>query len=279
MGLSLIVRLPDGFTDEHQRAILRYLIEGRTVLSQTEWRLILNGFDQLHQALIVTSAGTTTFRQVYQAQVDRPFADTFIAELLKLPDGTQDYSPLRARIAKSIVTRLQESGLRRPDLPETNLLLAYCLYFWESFAAGYAFEIEIYRDLTAAGIIFEAHDVRDQHGRLSPYDLRVLGLRGDIKTSLYFLYVGRGRGLPHDFYVTRFYEGRRQRTLVVMLKPEAWAKIDGEPIAAMLEQATHVFPAAALVKLEAGEIVVTDYAVWKAKVLQRQRREECGDER
>lgn len=157
---------------------------------------------------------------------------------------------------------------------ETNLLLAYCLYSWESFATGYAFEVEIYRDLTAAGIAFEAHDIRDRQGRLSPYDLKVLGLRGDIKTSLYFLYVRRGRGLPHDFYVTCFYEGERRRTLVVMLKPEAWSQIDGGTITAILEEATYVFPSAALVELEGGKIVVADYAIWKTKVLHRQRGEE-----
>ncbi len=272
MEPTLRIHLPAGFTNDHQRLILKYLVEGRTALSQIEWQLVLNGFNQLHQALVVTPEGATSFRQVYQAQVDRPFADAFIAELLRLPDVARDYPSLRARIAQAIVMRLRQGGLRRPDLPETNLLLTYCLYFWESFAAGYAFEVEIYRDLTAAGIAFEAHDIRDRQGRLSPYDLKVLGLRGDIKTSLYFLYVGRGRGLPHDFYVTRFYEGRRRRTLIVMLKPEAWTQIDGETVAVVLEQATRVFPTAALVELEAGKIVVADYAVWKIKVLHRQRR-------
>jgi hypothetical protein len=74
--------------------------------------------------------------------------------------------------------------------------LAYCLYFWESFAAGYAFEVEIFRDLSASGIRFKAHDIRTRRSRLSPYDLEIMGLRGDVKTSFYFLYVGRGQGLP-----------------------------------------------------------------------------------
>jgi hypothetical protein len=275
----LRIHLPAGFTDDHQRLILKYLIEGRAALSLVEWRLVLNGFDRLHQALVVTAEGAITFRQVYQVQVDHLFADAFIAELLQLPNVIRDYPPLRAHTARAIVTRLQQSGLRHPDSPESNLLLAYCLYFWESFAAGYAFEVAIYRDLTAAGIAFEAHDIRHQRGRLSPYDLRVLGLRGDIKTSLYFLYVGRGRGLPHDFYLTRFYEADRQRTLVVILKPEAWTKIDGDTIVKTLEQALSAFPKAALVELESAKIVVVDYAVWKTKVLHRQHREEIKDER
>jgi hypothetical protein len=272
------IRLPASFTDDHQRLILKYLVEGRWTLSQAEWRLVLGGFDLLHQALVVTQEGALTFRQVYQAQVDRPFADLYIAELLKLSDVAQGYSSLRARLARAIVKRLQQAGPRWPDLLETNLLLAYCLYFWESFAAGYAFEVEIYRDLTTAGIAFEAHDIRDRDARSSPYDLKILGLRGDIKTSLYFLYVRRSRGLPHDFYVTRFYRGSHRRTLVVMLKPKAWDQIDGETVTALLEEAARAFPTPVMIELEAGTVVIAAYEVWKAKVLRRQQEREGSDD-
>jgi len=270
--MTTTLRLPTDFTDGQQRLILKYLVEGRQALNQAEWRLILDGFDLLHQALIVTQEKTLTFRQVYQEQVDCPFADLYLAELLKLPDTTRGYPSLRARMARVITKRL------RHDIPETNLPLAYCLYFWESFAAGYAFEVEIYRDLTAAGIDFEAHDIRNRHARRSPYDLKVLGLQGDIKTSLYFLYVRRGRGLPHDFYITRFYQGYRQRTLVVMLKPKAWDQIDGDTVKASLEKAARHFPLPATAKLEAGTIVIVDYEVWKQKVLRRQQRQHIGEQ-
>ena len=89
----------------------------------------------------------------------------------------------------------------------SNLLVAYCLYFWESFAVGYAFEVEIFRDLSASGIEFSAHELRDRRARLSAHDLVVLNLYGDIKNTLYFLQVRRSQQLPHDFYITRFYEG------------------------------------------------------------------------
>lgn len=121
----------------------------------------------------------------------------------------QEHTTLRARIARTIVHHLHEVNLRQGDVPTSNLLLAYCLYFWESFAVGYAFEVEIYRDLTRSGVVFQAHDLRDHGARLSAYDLQILNQKGDVKTSLYFLFVRRSREFAHDFYITRFYEGKR----------------------------------------------------------------------
>lgn len=231
----------------------------------------------LHQALVETETENLTFRETYQRHVDRPFADQYIAELLRLRDVDQEHQAVRARFARAIVRRLTETGLRHPEVRETNLLLAYCLYFWESFAAGYAFEVEIFRDLSESGIVFKAHDIRDRRVRLSPYDLEILGLRGDVKTSFYFLYVGRGQGLPSDFYITRFYEGSRQRTLVVVLQLAAWEQVDGETITSLLAEATRHFPQPARVELERGSVVIADYSVWKQKVLQRQRNMEDAD--
>jgi len=266
-----MISLPASFSDRHQRAILKYVVEGRHTLSSDDWRIALSGFDMLHQAVVETETENLTFREAYQRHVDGRYADQYIAELLHLRDVAQEHQTVRARFARAIVRRLAETGLRRPEVRETNLLLAYCLYFWESFAAGYAFEVEILRDLSASGVVFRAHDIRDRRARLSPYDLEILGLRGDVKTSFYFLYVGRGQGLPHDFYITRFYEGRQQRTLVVMLQLAAWEQIDGETMTSLLAEATRHFPQPARVELERGSVVITDYNVWKQKVLQRQR--------
>ena len=42
----------------------------------------------------------------------------------------------------------------------TESLLAYCLYWSASFVRGYAFEVEIFRDLEAASIHYTSHDLR-----------------------------------------------------------------------------------------------------------------------
>ncbi|MCL4872141.1 MAG: hypothetical protein KJ063_24545 [Anaerolineae bacterium] len=270
MNNNLRIELPTHFTDEHQKLILKYLTRGRQSLSLSEWKRLLTGFDLLHQARVMTESDVQTFKQIYAVHVEQPYADLYINELLQLHDVTQGHTILRARIARIIVHHLQEVNLRQADVPISNLLLAYCLYFWESFAVGYAFEVEIYRDLTRSGVVFQAHDLRDQVARLSGYDLQILNQKGDVKTSLYFLFVRRSRELTHDFYITRFYEGNRQRTLVVILQPYAWKQINGGTVSVLLEEVTKQFPVPAMVTFEKKTVVIVEYNVWKAKVLKQQ---------
>ena len=273
MNDNLRIELPTTFTDKHQRLILKYLISGRQSLDFSEWKRLLNGFDLLHHARVDIDGNTQTFQQIYAIHVEQPFADLFINELLLLDDITHEHQILRARFARSIVNQLQQTNLRQPSITASNLLLAYCLYFWESFALGYAFEVEIYRDLIRSGIAFQAHDIRERAARFSAYDLQILNLKGDIKTSLYFLYVARSRSLAHDFYITRFYEGKQQRTLVVLMQPHAWEQINGDTIKAILEEATKKFPSPVMVQIEDRPIVIMEYNVWKERVLQKQHRE------
>lgn len=275
MKQTVTIELPANFTDKQQRLILKYLFEGRQRIYSTEWPLLLRSFNELHKAFVITQTEVSTFREVYNMQVDMLFADLYIEELLKLHDVMREFPNLRIRISGLIVKHLQQVDLQRPEWPLTNLLLSYCLYFWESFTAGYAFEVRIFRDLTASGMIFNAHDIRSRQERYLAYDLEVLGLYGDIKTSTYFLKVGRSQKLPHDFYITRFYDTYpaksdkkgRQRILVVMLKPAAWNKIDGQTVTRLLEEAAEAFPSPVRVELDVGPIVVADYEVWKEKVL------------
>lgn len=170
------------------------------------WVILSERFNILHEAVIEVRGVKQSFHQIYETHVEMPLADDYIQRLLSLSDIKKEYASLRAEMARSLVVRLRQFDLMRANVPTTSVLLAYCLYFWESFANGYAFEVEIYRDLTESGIAFQAHDIRNRMARFSPYDLQVLNLKGDIKTSSYFLYVGRGQGLPHDFYITRLYE-------------------------------------------------------------------------
>lgn len=268
---TIQIRLPVGFTDKQQQLVFKYLFEGRHKISGAEWPLLLRSFNQLHRAQVMTQTRISTFSRVYNLQVDQRFADSYINELFNLSDVSREFFSLRDRFSRAIVTHFEEVGLQRDDLPATNLFLAYSLYFWESFTVGYAFEVQIYRDLTAVGMVFESHNIRDRKDRRSFYDLKVLGLYGDIKTSPYFLEVGRNQDLPHDFYITRFYDKKgRQRIFVVMLKPDAWNLINGETITMLLQDAIRAFPSPARVELQVGPIVIVDYEIWKRKVLSYQ---------
>jgi hypothetical protein len=153
------------------------------------------------------------------------------------------------------------------------LIVAYCLYWWRAFTLGHALEIEIQRDLESSGVRFEAHDLRRREERLSPYDLQVLGFKGDIKTSVYFLQAAGTRTLPHDFYITRIRGQKRTRTLVVFLQDGMWQAIDGETLLVLLEQVADTLPYAARIVQSGVELTVIDYQTWKEKVKRRQEQE------
>lgn len=274
MSSQLTIHLPSDFTANQERLILTYLTQGWQVISQAEWRKTYQAFDLLHEAIVITDTQKRTFRQVYQRQINDVYADLYIDRLLTLADVSRERVSLQASFARTIANSLRQTYLRQANVPRGNLLLAYCLYFWESFATGYAFEVEIFQDLRWSGIVYQAHDIRNAAARLSPYDLKILDLKGDIKSSSSFLFVGRGQGLQHDFCITRLYEGHHQRTLVVMLQLEAWDKIDGETIVGLLQEVTRHFPIPTQVTLPGGTVVITDYQVWKEKVKHQQQTDE-----
>ena len=68
---------------------------------------------------------------------------------------------------------------------------------------GYAFEVEIFRDLERSGLRFQAHDLLDPAARRSPHDLFISDFRGDVKTSVYFLLKASGERVSSDFFITR----------------------------------------------------------------------------
>lgn len=265
------IRIPPTYTKAHEQVTLRYLREGRTSLNLVEWKLAFVGFDILHRASIKVGKEIKLFRTLYQQNIDLPFADQYIEALFQLKNISLEQDKLRASFARQIFNYIKSAGLYDPTVPESNLFITYCLYFWESFAMGYAFEVEVFNDLRLAGVEYQAHDIRSRQSRLSAHDLEILGQRGDIKNTLYFLQVKRSQKLPHDFYITRFYEGQKSYTLIVMLQLEIWQEIDGDTITGVLYEATRHFPRPVQVKLETGYLVVADYTIWKEKILKRQR--------
>jgi hypothetical protein len=107
-------------------------------------------------------------------------------------------------VARQLVQDLnQTAGFDRRDVA-CQLLLVYCLFWWHAFARGSLFEVRIFRDLTASGIEFAGHDSTDRTARQSPYDLVVSGMRGDIKSSTYFLSAETLGRLQSDFWLFRF---------------------------------------------------------------------------
>lgn len=263
------VLLPAEFREQHWRIVLEFVRRGHE-FGRDEWRQAIVAFDLLKNAAVLTDRGLLPFPVIYRQHIEELYADEFI-EALYLAERVEAAGVSRwATVARDIGPRLEQVGLLRPDVPATRLIMAYCLYWWRAFTLGYALEVEIQRDLEASGIQFQAHDLRRREERLSPYDLIVLGFKGDIKTSTYFLQAARTRILPHDFYITRIRGQQRTRTLVVFVQTDMWQTINGEALLVLLEQVADTLPQAARIVHEGIELVVVDYEIWKAKVRLRQ---------
>jgi hypothetical protein len=163
---------------------------------------------------------------------------------------------------------LRQRGWLRAGLPETRLLACYVLYWWNSFARGYAVEEEVFRDLRASGIVFWAHDLRDPDQRYTPADLVVNGRAGDIKLSISFLQ--RGGPVRHDFYLVRVWRSGQARTFVAMLQADVWEELNGDTVVVTLD-AIGDNPSTPLRISERGQtLVVLSYEEWKARIRRQQ---------
>jgi hypothetical protein len=148
--------------------------------------------------------------------------------LVAAEDVERDAPRLQAATARQIVQWVQQEFYQTGQA-ESRLLLTFCLYWWAAFSLNYTFEVEIFRDLRAAGVEFACHDITNRAERLSAFDLTVMGMCGDVKYSTYFLTLEEARTTEVDFFITRLYNEVNGRWLrVVFLIPAAWAAIDGE---------------------------------------------------
>ena len=218
-----------------------------------------------------------TFQQFYQHSIDAIHATAFLEELLAMEEVEKEGLRLVAGYWQLIVSALIAQGIVGETV-ETRALLAYCLYWWQSFAKGYIREVAVFRDLEQSGVIFQAHDLSDPVQRRSAYDLTVLGQRGDIKTSPYFLHNARFFPLRSDFYMVRLYdEATTQWRDIVLLKTTAWQGLNGDPTPCTWAQVTDILPSVAQINIRGEVLVVVLYAEWKDRVLRKQQVQ--GDKR
>lgn len=266
---------PTMLTELHQQLMVRYSRLPRAI-TRAEWVQALEAFDMLHTGRITQGRSSRTFQRFYQDAIDTVHATLFLEELLKTSNVETDGSSLITSYWQKIASELNAQGITAESM-EGCVLIAYCLYWWQSFGKGYIREIAIFRDLEQSGILYEAHDLRDPIQRRSVYDLTVLNQRGDIKTSTYFLHSARMFPLRCAFYIIRLFDTKNNRWLdIVMLKRDAWDKLNGEPIASDWSTVSSVLPAAAQVEIRGESLVVVLYTEWKERVLSRQ--SDIGDE-
>ena len=255
--------IPNAFTKNHEQVLAIYL-SGSQRLSTAEWRQLYEAINLLGSAQIIQDDKSRTFKQIYEELVGRPFPTEYINQLLATKNVVQDAPKITAVFARQIKPILEKADLLQREDPQSWLFLIYCVYWWQSFARGYAFEVEIMRDLTASNVDFQMHDIRNRVERYSPADLIVLNLMGDIKTSTYFLEWDEQGHLPNDFYITRLFEKGKERTLVVFQKPHAWDVIDGgETVSSTLENILSLLPTPIHIEQHGILLIVVDYEHWK----------------
>ena len=260
------INLPDTFTQEHERVLTIYLADDRRLDIGLRQKLY-EAIDLLSQAELKSDASSSTFRQVYDQYIDQPFANSYFEKLLALANVSTQSPALTAEFARQIAPALEQAGILVKDIPQSYLLFAYCVYWWQSFARGYAFEVEIMRDLEASQVDFTMHDLLRRGERFSQADLIVLDLLGDIKTSTYFLQSQPSGPLANDFYITRLYDEGRIRTLVVFQKLHAWQRIGGgEAIPGNLNSVLDLLPQPVQLAQPELTLIVIEYDKWKEMV-------------
>ena len=272
MSIIRRVIIPPEVTAEHRHVVRRY-VESISGLPAHDWPLATEAFNLLRHAVIIRHDHRAyTFAQIYDELVDARYATPFIKALYDLDDIRQGSTALWVVGAQQVYQDLTDAGVHEPaGHPNSRLLMAYCLYWWQSFCKGYAFEVEIFRDLEQSGLRFEPHDLIDPAARRSPYDLVMSNFRGDVKTSTYFLQKASRQTVSSDFFITRVWlPGQRARILVVFLHDLTWDAIDSETLLARLAELETVLPHPARIAYHGGELVVTEYGHWKDKMRQYQ---------
>ena len=213
-----------------------------------------------------------SFESIYEEAIEERFADLFIEQLLASPHPAKEGPGFQAAVARQISSVLREQSWYDRTW-EARFLLAYCYYWWASFARGYTFEVVIFRDLKQSGIEFAAHNLRSSEERRSSSDLVIQGWEGDIKLSTYFLYAARTQRLDLSFYITRLYDRRQhQRVLAVFVQEEMWQEINGETELCPLEEVVTVFPEAASMRWAGKLLIVIPYEDWKDRVRRTMKR-------
>ena|GEM_PF-2103386 len=184
---SVAIQLSADFVPYHEDVVIRYLAD--QLHGQNDWRLAIEAFNLLDNATVTISGSIYNFRTLYRQFVDERFSDLYLHALVGLTNIREQSPTLWASFARQIVQTFIQLQWQVDGQTAIRLYLSYLLYWWNAFARGYAFEVEVFQDLEHSSIHFQAHDLLDRYERFSSSDLTVIKQAGDIKTSTYFLHV------------------------------------------------------------------------------------------
>lgn len=139
------IQLPANFDRTHRQVLHRYL-QGQELAGGETWPLLIQAMDMLQGALVRQEGRIETFTAIYDRLIDAKYSDHLLEKLLASSTPEAESEALRATVARNLLTDLRVAGLWRANVPESQTLVAFCLYWWQMFVRGYAFEIAIYTE-------------------------------------------------------------------------------------------------------------------------------------
>jgi hypothetical protein len=253
-------------SEEQIHLIIKYA-DTSYLLSREEWLELLKAIDLLGGSGLEYQGRWYTFTSFYSRFIDKVYATLFLRDLVNLEDVTIQGTSLLQSYSSWILNTLATLGVTEAVTRSERCLLSFCIYWWTSFGKGYIREIIIFRDLEQSRIHFVAHDLTAEEARFAPHNLIISGMRGDVKTSTYFLHTARALAQQNDFYITRLYDAKRRQWLdVVFMAPQTWQIINGETTESTLEYLPEILPSAAHIRVGRKQFVVIGYEDWKGKI-------------
>ena len=255
---------------EQQRVLISYLNASHT-LTRAEWTIIWDVMDVLRTAIVTVGEKRYTFAEFYRVNIDDVYANSFLDALWNAEQPEFVGRQLKISTSRAIRRLFRTQSWYIPAKKESRWLFAYCVYWWNSFANGYIFEVSVLRDLQKEGIVFSERDIRNPAERFTSADILIEEWAGDMKNSTYFFFVARSYPLICDFYITRLFNVERRRyDWIVILNKRMWVKIDGETKASDFHHLDECLENPLHFELSSNIFIAVSYLVWKQKLLRYQ---------
>jgi len=266
----LEIHFPKLLDIEQERALVSYLAAPHT-LTRAEWKIIWNVMDVLRTASVTVGEQHYTFSEFYRVNIDDVYADAFLNALWDAEQPEFVGRQLKTSTSRAIRQLFRTQGWYISAKKESRWLFAYCVYWWNSFANGYIFEVSALKDLQKEGIVPLVRDIRNRVERFAAADILIGEWTGDVKNSTYFFFVARSYPLSCDFYITRLFNSESRRyDWIVILKIRMWAKIDGETKASDFHHLDDCLKTPLHFELSDNLFIAVSYVTWKQKLLRYQ---------
>jgi len=262
----LEIQLSEPLNTEQQQALASYLAAPHTLM-RAEWTIIWHVMDVLRTADVSVGDQHLTFAEFYRVNIDDVYADTFLNALWDAEQPEVVGKQLKISTSNTIRQHFRAQGWYTPTKKESRGLFAHCVYWWNSFANGYIFEVSVLKELQKAGIVRAVRDIRNRDERFASADILIGEWTGDVKNSTCFFFVARSYPLLCDFYITRLFNAEsRQHDWIVLLNTGMWTKIDGETKASDFHHLDDCLEAPLHFELFGNLFIAISYGTWKQKL-------------